>query len=199
MSAARERVRTFIALPLPPQWSTALCQTMGRLAADIPAGVRWVKPAGIHLTLRFLGDTDAALAPAIVAGLERGLTGLTAPELSLSGLGTFPAGRQPRVIWAGVAGQPDELAELHRAAESVAAALGWRPEGRPFRPHLTLGRVRERVSDAQRRGILAAIGKAELPDGMTWKFDTVRLYRSELTPQGAIYSSLGEVMLAGKD
>ena len=186
-------LRTFIALPLPPEWVEALDAVISQLDQSSSGGVRWVKPSGIHLTLKFLGATDAALAPRILAGLQDGMRDAASPRLSLSGLGTFPNARNPRVVWAGVSGDTDALADLHARAETVATGLGWKPERRPFRPHLTLGRVRDQASATQKRSIMDAISGTRVPATAPWQADTARLYRSDLTPQGAIYSNLGEV------
>ena len=196
MSHAAENIRTFIALPLPPDWIESLGGVTHQLAARVPAGVRWVDPTGMHLTLRFLGNTDTAQVPGIIAALRRELAGVIAPDLALSGLGTFPPRGNPRVIWAGVSGQLDHLTNLQRGAESAVTSLGWPAEQRPFRPHLTLGRIRNRASDAQRRAVLDAIAEIEVPGCSTWRPDLVRLYQSVLTPQGPIYSGLGDIALS---
>ena len=195
MSSSREMLRTFIALPLPDDWVDALAKVMDDLRRGIPRGVRWVYPSGIHLTLKFLGATDAGLAPRIVNELAGALEDVKAPVLLLSDLGAFPSERNPRVIWAGIHGGADGLDELFRRVEDTATGLGWPKEERAFRPHLTLGRIREQATVSQRRVIADAIANTSLPVAPAWHVDTVRLYRSELTPQGAIYSSLGEVKI----
>ena len=189
----REPIRTFIALPLPPDWVEVLTRAISELKMALRNGIRWVDPTGIHLTLKFLGSTDPALVARIIDGLAHRLRAPASPRLSLDGLGAFPSGRNPRVIWAGVEGDPTALGALHECAEAVAVELGWRPEQRPFRPHLTLGRVRDQVSKRERQVIADVIGSAMLPPASTWSPDAVRLYQSELTPSGAVYSSLGEV------
>ena len=195
MASSREMLRTFIALPLPDDWVDALTNVMDDLRREISGGVRWVNPSGIHLTLKFLGATEAGMAPRIVSELALALEGIKGPALSLSRLGTFPAERNPRVIWAGIDGSTDGLDELFRRVEDTATGLGWPGERRPFRPHLTLGRVREQATASQRRVIGETIANTSLTVAPIWHVDTVRLYRSELTPQGAIYSSLGEVKI----
>ena len=193
MSHPAENIRTFIALPLPPDWIESLGGVMRQLAVRVPAGVRWVDPTGIHLTLRFLGNTDTAQVPGIIAGLRGELAGAVTPDLALSDFGTFPPQGNPRVIWAGVSGQLDRLTDLQRGAESAVTALGWPAEQRPFRPHLTLGRIRNRASDAQRSAVLDTIAGIEVPGCSIWRPDLVRLYQSVLTPQGPIYSGLGDI------
>ncbi len=197
MTANRQHIRTFIALPLPSDWIDALVSVVEQLKAQVPAGVRWVDVGGVHLTLRFLGNTDPDLAPRIVDGLSRKLTPAPAPTLSLSGLGTFPPRREPRVIWAGVAGNLDPLLEMYRRTELLVESLGWPPERRPFRPHLTLGRVRDRSHEVQRQQVLDAVATTPVPATSLWTPDIVRLYQSVLTPGGAIYTSLGDVPLVG--
>lgn len=195
MSNLAETWRTFIALPLPADWQCALASVIRQLATAAPQGMRWTAPANIHLTLRFLGDTDPDVVPEIIARLRQSASEIIAPTLSLCGLGTFPARGEPRIIWAGLAGELERLAELRRIAESVVVALGWPAERRPFRPHLTVGRCRDRASAGERRAVQRAIAVAAIPPASLWRPDAVRLYRSVLTPHGPIYTILGEVKI----
>ena len=195
MTSGSETLRTFIALPLPDEWIGQLAGTIEELSRALPSGVRWVSPGGIHLTLKFLGPTDSRIVPRILDAVAGGFAEATSPVLTLSALGTFPAGRNPRVIWAGVSGGAEGLEDLHRRAEQAVSEFGWSMDARPFRPHLTLGRVRDRVNARQRQAISDAVARARLPAIRSWRPDTVRLYRSVLTPQGARYSSLGEVQI----
>ena len=188
-----EPIRTFIALPLPSDWTQALGRTMLQLRRALPNGIRWVDPGGIHLTLKFLGNTDPGLVDQIIEGLAFRLAASPSPQLSLDRLGTFPAGRNPRVIWAGVSGDSNALEALHHCAEAAAVGLGWAPERRAFRPHLTLGRVRDQVSSRERGAIVDGIKNLAPAPASVWRPDVVRLYKSVLTSRGAIYSSLGEV------
>ncbi len=188
-----DTLRTFIALPLPAEWIALLEEVIDDLDSAASGGVRWVRPSGIHLTLKFLGATDPALAPRILDELLESVGGAPAPALSLSGLGTFPNRNNPRVIWAGVSGDMETLADLQQRVEALAVSLGWDAERRPFRPHLTIGRVRDRISAAERKRLVAAITNCAVPRLASWRPDAVRLYKSELTPRGAIYTNLGEV------
>ena len=188
-----DTLRTFIALPLPAEWIALLGELIDHLDSAASGGVRWVRPSGIHLTLKFLGAIDPALAPRILDGLLESVGGAASPALSLSGLGTFPNRNNPRVVWAGVSGDMETLADLQQRVETLAVGLGWAAERRPFRPHLTIGRVRDRISPAERRRLTAAISNCAVPRLASWRPDAVRLYKSELTPRGAIYTNLGEV------
>ena len=188
-----DTLRTFIALPLPAEWIALLEEVIDHLDSAASGGVRWVRPSGIHLTLKFLGATDPALTPGILDGLLESVGGASAPALSLSGLGSFPNRNNPRVIWAGVSGDMETLADLQQRVEALAVGLGWDAERRPFRPHLTIGRVRDRISAAERKRLVAAISNCAVPRLASWRPDAVRLYKSELTPRGAIYTNLGEV------
>ena len=190
-----ETLRTFIALPLPDEWIGQLGATITDLSRALPHGVRWVSPDGIHLTLKFLGATDSRVVPRILDAIVENFAEASSPTLSLSVLGTFPAGKNPRVIWAGVSGGAEGLEDLHLRAEQAVSRLGWSMDGRPFRPHLTLGRVRDRVNTRQRQAISDTVARARLPAVRNWRPDTVRLYRSLLTPRGARYSNLGEVQI----
>ena len=193
MADGGKDLRTFIALPLPATWTAALESVIQELHSTTAGGVRWVRPSGIHLTLKFLGSTNSALVSNILAGLDEAVRGAPSPNLSLGGLGTFPNRGNPRVIWSGVSGDMETLGFLQQKVEAVAVGLGWAPERRPFRPHLTIGRVRDRISIVERRRLVKAIADCAVPRLPSWRPNVVRLYKSDLTPRGAIYSNLGEV------
>ena len=203
MTARRDTVRVFIALDLPPAAKDALATTVEQLQAVIPSGIRWVNPAGIHLTLKFLGDIDAALVPPLLAAIRQSAGGFddSSFPLRLAGLGVFPNNREPRVLWAGVDGALAALGRLQQSVDEAIAApgLGFDKERRPFRPHLTLGRVRDGVPTTASQKIGAAITEAPPVTACSWPAEEIHLIRSTLTPQGAIYTSLGSAPLAGKE
>ncbi len=147
--------------------------------------VRWTPADNLHLTLRFLGDTD----PARVGDLCRGMDGVCAEapafELQLAGLGAFPSVDRPRVLWAGVGGSGvPALHRLQKAMEGVMCELGWPSErGKAFHPHLTLGRVRELGKARPRAG-----WDTESVPEQSFAVEELVLVRSELSPQGARYA-----------
>ena len=196
---SREKQRLFVAVDLPAGVKEGLAAAVGQLRGLLPAGVRWVNPAGIHLTLKFLGEVDGGLAEPLLAALQREMAGVdkTPFPLHLDGLDVFPNRREPRVIWAGVGGDLVTLSEIQRRVETAAADLGLARERREFRPHLTLGRVRDSVTPAARRemgSVVAEQGAALAPE-YAWEVAEIRLIRSVLTPQGAVYSTLGTARL----
>jgi 2'-5' RNA ligase len=188
-------VRCFIALDLPDVVREALDVTQGQLRAAAPrADVRWVAAAGMHLTLKFLGEVSDERLGDVRAALDR-VTAETAPmELRCAGLGVFPGPSRPRVIWAGMATGLRELGLLAHALEGAVEPLGFLPERRPFRGHATLGRVRSP------RGIgplMRALERASGEEFGRWTASQIVLYRSHLRRTGSIYEPLARVPLAG--
>lgn len=191
-----EKIRCFIAIALPSETRKALAAASHELSRMLPAdsanSVRWVKSEQMHLTLRFLGDTPVAKVPDISAAMDQVTSGRPAISLQLDTLGCFPNARRPRVIWAGVGGQLDDLIALQRALEAALVPLGWAPEGKPFHPHLTLGRVKDS----------RAVGEARFPWGKGLvpadiPVDTLHLIESQLRPDGPIYSERHSSRLIG--
>jgi RNA 2',3'-cyclic 3'-phosphodiesterase len=141
-------VRLFIAINFPEDLRSALHAAMAPLRLAAPE-VRWVDAPRIHLTMKFLGEhPESAVAP-LVSALEHIGVQYDPIPLELGGLNAFPNLRQPRVVWLGVRADP-KLELLHHDVEHACAALGYPVEGRAFRPHVTLGRVRERAAHPAR-------------------------------------------------
>ncbi|PDW02987.1 RNA 2',3'-cyclic phosphodiesterase [Candidatus Viridilinea mediisalina] len=178
-------MRLFIALDLP----TAIRNELAELQAAmrLPSHpVRWVEPGNMHLTLQFLGETPAT----DLAGLKAALQHLPEPEfdLRLGSLGAFPHVYYPEVIWAGLAG---ELAPLHALQASVCAAtaaLGLGRKKATFRPHITLGRVRQGVNQLRLEALGSTIERHPPPRPLSWPSGRPILFESTLTPQGALYT-----------
>lgn len=171
-------MRVFAAIDIPDP----IRHDLGRLqdefrreAGDNAHGVSWVRPGGIHLTLKFLGEiSDARVASAIAA--LKVIQRFPPFTLEVHGCGFFPDARRPRVLWAGVSA-PVALAELARQVDAVLTAQGFAPDDRTFRPHLTLARFRVATPQS---GIALAAHEAEL----IGRFDVAEFYlfESVLTP-----------------
>ena len=192
-------IRAFIAVQISPAARKALAEVIERLGIAVPRGVSWVDPKSVHLTLKFLGDIAPSLTKQILEAARRSGQGTRSFRLHLSGLGMFPNQRQPRVLWAGVGGDLDALSGLQGALESALEELGFPREGRPFSPHLTIGRVRDGVSPGQRRAIAEAVSAAVFEPTELWLVESLDLMRSTLTPHGAVYTSLGSVALVPEE
>ena len=191
-------LRLFTAVELPPGVRQQLAELIAALSADLPRGsVRWVRPEGIHLTLKFYGEVSGDKLPGLQAVVTGAAAGVRPLALEMSGLGVFPNLSRPRVIWAGLAGELDRLKALQRAVEAASRPLGFEPEARGFTPHLTLGRVEPGWRPADRLSLEAAF--ARLGPGVRGAFaaGTLALMRSDLRPGGAVYTPQLAVKLVG--
>lgn len=192
-----KRVRSFIAIPVSDAGIQALEGVVKVLDPEIGRHIRWVRPEGIHVTLKFMGDIPVATAEKILEVLPSVMAGFRPFELAISGLGAFPNLRRPRVLWAGLAGELELLSELHAAVDNAVGTLGLPKEQRAFSPHLTLGRVRREVTDGQLRKIEEIMSTAEPPSVSPWTAGTVNLMRTELDPAGSRHYLVGSAALVG--
>lgn len=189
-------LRLFVALELPETVLTALADVQTRLRDNCAERtVKWVRPEGIHLTLKFLGEVPARRADDIIRGVEAAVDGHGPLALEATGLGCFPNTRRPRVVWVGLAGDVAALGALQRAVEQALGPLGFPPEKRGFNPHLTLGRVRRDARSADTRALGDLVTRTQLGTVATWQATTLSLIRSELHRDGARYTSLFEAPL----
>jgi 2'-5' RNA ligase len=176
-------MRLFIALEIPATVRAALGEIQGKLRPQAGRGVRWTDPHGIHLTLKFVGEVEAARAEAIRGALA-GVHAAQAVETVFRGLGWFPNARHPRVIWAGVESGPG-MAALAGEIERALEPLGIARESREFRPHLTLARIKEAKGLEALRHEVERLGVPEFGRATYTDFD---LMQSRLRPQGAEYT-----------
>ena len=179
------KIRSFIALPIPDPVRDVLRGTIKNLDEDIGKRVRWVRPEGIHLTLKFMGDIDLKVINELVSLLPAIANEFDPFELTLAELGCFPNNRRPRVLWAGVKGNLSTLRDLHIAIDSLVGNVGLPREQRGFSPHLTLGRVNRNLSENHTRHIGELIKTTNLPDNPSWINPTINLMRTELDPAGS--------------
>ena len=145
--------------------------------------MRWTPAHNVHLTLRFLGDTDDGQLPALREALDHIADESGVFELSLAAVGAFPNARRPRVIWVGVDETGLELSRLQKKVERAARDHGWEREARSFTPHLTLGRVRPQERAADDGWKVAA-------PAMRFQVRELVLFESRLKPTGAEYLPL---------
>lgn len=155
--------------------------------------VRWVAPENIHMTVRFLGETDEDRVPKLIALMNKIAPDFAAADVVIDRLGGFPNLNRPRVIWAGLVMDEhvERMAKMARQVELAVRQLRFEPEKKGFKPHLTLARVKDP------RGVqtLAAFMDSYRFNPLHVRLDRLVLFKSTLTPKGSIYERLHEVKL----
>jgi 2'-5' RNA ligase len=187
--SAQDHVRLFVACEVPDDVKESIGEVIEDLRARSGNAVRWIRPEGVHVTLKFLGEVPTKKLPAVKLAIQEAVVGHSPFELEFSNIGTFGGREGLRLMWVGIAGDVLRLEALVRAVNAALAVVGFEPERRPFRPHLTLGRVRDEISTRNRAEIEVAVGKVTVPQ-VSWRTAQVSLMRSRLTPQGATYEVL---------
>lgn len=183
-------MRLFVACELPPATKAALAEIQSLLRARGAQELRWVRPEGMHLTLKFLGEVPADKAPSIEEALAAAIEGPLELRLAFSALGTFGGPARLRVIWVGAEGDVAPLVGLASRVEGALTPLGFPRERRPYSPHLTLARVSDRASPEQRRRLADLVAGFEMPPVPEAVVREVSLMRSFLEPGGARYQRL---------
>jgi 2'-5' RNA ligase len=191
-------MRLFVAIELPETWRQGLGEMQSRMQAAIERDaqlrgvrVRWVKPEGIHLTLKFIGEVAQDRLGTIQAQLASAVPTPPAIELSFWRAGSFSDRRAPRVIWAGIdTPQRDELYALAASIETWLAAAGVSRERRGFAPHLTLARLPQELPEAVRTRIAEVTTTIEAPSIPAFTAGSVSLMQSHIGPGGARYERL---------
>jgi 2'-5' RNA ligase len=188
-------VRSFIAIDLPAGVRAELTSLEEKLKTRRHPFVKWVDPESMHLTLKFLGNVAADSIPQIV-GAVSSVAPMHSPfKLQVADTGAFPNWQRPQVVWVGVGGELDRLNSLQKGLESVLSPLGFPPESRPFSAHLTLGRLRDRVTPDDRRRFAEFAQTVEFKTSLSFEVNAIRLMKSQLTPAGPIYSELAVARL----
>ena len=185
-------IRSFVALELSAEVRTNLTKLLKALQR-MPAPIKWVEPENLHLTLKFLGEVAEGQIATITATLSA-IAQATLPfTFAVKGGGGFPDLRRPRILWVGVEA-PQELLTLQRQIEQGMERLGFAHEGRPYHPHITIGRVKAMQGIAP---VLATLrGHADVSFGVV----TVRhltLFRSDLSREGPTYTPLAQLPFGG--
>lgn len=187
-----DKIRAFVALRMSAEVECAIAEFVDPLC-ELRSGVRWVRPANLHLTLRFLGD---AVNHDLLLPLDQTLnqiSGQTSPfMLHARGTGAFPNLERPRVIWIGLVSE--QLIRLAHQVESAAVQAGFVPEGRPYTPHLTIGRVRDLHGWQRIRQVLRESPNQDFGSVL---ISEMILYRSILGGEAAQYQPLARYPLTG--
>ena len=190
--------RIFIAVRLPDEVIGKITRISQFFQSQLPEeALKWVETENLHLTLRFLGEIPETTIEQVQQVLAQVATAQKSFELSVEGLGMYPNPKQPRTIWLGVQGVKPLIA-LHAELEKALGRIGIEKESRPFDPHLTLARVRDRTSREMAHHIGETLAAFKVDSLGVFRVNEIHLIESQLTPQGPIYTTrftapLGEV------
>ena len=184
-------IRAFIAIEIDPQLVRQISAMITDLKPRI-AGIRWVPQANFHLTLKFLGDIEETKIEPIAQALELALRPFPRFTINAKDLGVFPDLKRPRVLWIGLEGK--KLLELASKIKTALDPLGFVPEKKRFKPHLTVGRWRQ--FDRASRKFLEELEKWQGHEFGESTVAEVIFFQSELRREGAIYHRLRVVTLA---
>jgi len=187
-------IRAFLALDPPPEILRTIADIQRALRKNIRGSVSWVRPEGIHLTLKFFGDiaaNDVSAVSEVVAGQAIGARPF---NLEAKGLGVFPDTRRPRVLWLGIGGEVERLIAMQKAIDQGLEPCGFPKEKRPFQAHLTLARIK---SPQGLSGIEDVLTEKKSESAGKFTATGLTLFKSELTPKGAIYTTLGHFPFQG--
>ncbi len=190
-----KKIRTFIAIDTPPEFKIQAEQIQNELG-KINAPVKWEKSTKLHLTIKFLGDTDTGLKEKVESKLLEIVSNRRPFWLRYNGIGCFPNAKNPRIIWIGCNPLSSDLEILQKSIDDACADIGFEREKREFHPHITIGRLKIR-SGKDRRVIPDLIKRMEniTFDALENEVHSVLLMKSELHPDGSVYSILKQFSL----
>ncbi|HPD56574.1 MAG TPA: RNA 2',3'-cyclic phosphodiesterase [Smithellaceae bacterium] len=187
MNKEEKNIRAFLAIEPPAAILDAVGTLQEKLKKEIAGKVNWTKAQGNHLTLKFFGNISQNDVKNICAAAEKQIALIPPLSLKIEKTGCFPGGKNPRVLWLGVTGDTEKLAALQARLEEGFENIGFAREGRNFRPHLTLGRIKD---PRQAKGAGEALRKYEDYCAGAFICNEMFLFQSRLNPQGAIYTKL---------
>lgn len=188
-----KKIRTFIAFDLPDDILEIIGETQKKLNKN-GLRLKWLPVSNIHLTIKFIGDMPINRVENVTEMMAVSAGNFGPISIFARSMGVFPGLRRPNVLWLGIDGALDRLVTFQQALDTNLASIGLPPEKRPFRGHLTIGRVKGKINTEQ------------LKDGLRFYYDfqtrrfalkEIKLYQSELKPTGAEYTCLKSVSLSG--
>jgi 2'-5' RNA ligase len=190
-------IRSFVAVELTDAVRQALAGVQRDLKAQAPPGaVRWTRPDSIHLTLQFLGDVPPDQVEAVAGALRAACAGRVPFVFELAGAGVFPNLHRPRVVWVGVVEPSGALGTLQQRVVQALTPLGFSPGERGFTPHLTIGRAARDAGPRDLAALGALVARAGIGSLGRVAVDHVNLMKSDLKPDGAVYTPLAIIPLA---
>ena len=192
--AFEKSIRAFLAIDPPEEILSEIAAIQNRLQRMIQGDIRWVRPEGIHLTLKFFGSVAADRIAGITGVIEENVKTACHLDLTVRRIGLFPDLKRPRVVWLGTEGDVEKLLALQRKLDEGFQSLGFKREDRPFRAHLTLGRIK---TPKEITGLAKALESCGDMTAGQFLATSLCLFRSELKPSGAVYTKLAEFPFRG--
>lgn len=189
-----ELIRAFIAVTLPEPLADLVSEVQQKLKSQ-GLHISWVRPGNVHLTLKFLGEIAPADIDPIAAVMNECAQRSVPMTFTAAGIGVFPDLRRPRVVWLGMTGDTPLLIAFQQDLDTRLAVIGkgrFKPEDRPFKGHLTLGRIKARLDSAILVQALREIGHIA---SQAFTVDSIHLIQSRLTPSGSIYTPIRSTVL----
>jgi 2'-5' RNA ligase len=184
-------IRTFISVNLDAALHDSIDTLIKKLSAS-NAGVKWVAPDNVHLTLKFLGNIEERRLPEIYAACERAVAEAEPIELDVCAMGCFPNMNRPRVVWVGIEKGAEALHQLQRRLEDELDKIGFPREDRKFKAHLTIGRVKKQKGISRLCQLIEE--EREIALG-SMRAEKISVMKSKTLPTGPIYTELRTVPL----
>lgn len=187
-------IRSFLAVDPPREIIDAIGMIQDRLRKNIQGDIRWVRPQGIHLTLKFFGAISESDVANISLVVENTTSNIAPFTLGIKRVGAFPDVKRPRVLWLGMDGDVDTLIRLQKEVDAELQKYGFEKEDRTFQPHLTLARIKDPRGLI---GLAKIMEKRENYEAGSFSAAGLNLFKSELTPKGAVYTKLAYFPFGG--
>ncbi len=190
----QKNIRAFLAIEPTEDVLQAVSRLQEKLKKEIKGKINWTRSQGNHITLKFFGNINLDDVENICAIMKKQVASVPTLSLNVEKIGAFPDVRRPRVLWLGTTGDIERLTTLQTQADIDFEGIGFPRETRPFRAHLTLGRIK---IPQEIMGISEALHKYN--DFIVGKFNCseIILFQSKLTKQGAIYTKLEKFYFSG--
>jgi len=184
-------MRLFIAVEISDKIKKKIVELINELET-VDGSVKWVARENLHITLKFLGWVEEKDLDKLIEMTSKAVENFHPFNVNYAGLGTFPEGKAPRVVWVGMGEGAEEMGKLAEALEDKLSRAGFRSEPRGFKPHLTVGRIKEKKGVDNLKTNLAAIKEPKF--GET-EVESLFIMKSTLTSKGSIYEKIKEVKL----
>ena len=189
-------MRLFIAINLPKNIKDSLFKSQKSISGNL-AKINWVAKKNLHITLKFLGNVEDNKIENLIELASKAVAGTGSFKAKFKGVGTFPGGSNPRIIWVGTDEGGDKLCNLAKNLEETLSNAGYKSEEREFRPHITIGRIKGKTGLDKLKEKLLAHKESEFGEAL---IDRIHVMKSTLTPKGPLYEKIQPLDLArGKE